>query len=147
MTYHRTGHQRAARKNQRNLMETAMTGTAAGLDLIPDGDDYILKVKGKSKVRLTADQVLILAQSAQSLMGRILARRNPATAGAEAVLVTPVAQIELNEDLLTQEIFLTLIDPNGGRLTWSLPIPLAENLIERLPKRLAELKNKPQTEH
>lgn len=125
--------------------------TSTDLDLVEDGDDYILHVTDAAgqttQTRLTGDQVLKLAQSARSLMGRILARRNPATAGTEAVLVTPVAQIELNDDSLTSEIHLTLIDQYGARLICGLPIQIAELLVDRLPKWIAGLKNQKPTEH
>jgi hypothetical protein len=122
----------------------------AGLDLVKDGDDFILSVivinaKGrrrKSKVRLTEDQVLTLAQSSSALRGDILLRRNPATAGIDAVLVTPVARIGLSEDAIGQNLLLTLAAPNGGRLTFQLSVPIAELLMLTLGAELADLKEK-----
>ena len=126
-----------------------MAGTTTGLDLVEDGDDFILKVKNAkgrwSKVRLTSDQMLTLCRSAQPFQDYILKRRNPTTEGVVAVSLHPAVQIELNDDLLTQEIHLTLIDQNGGRCGHSVPVALAELLVEKLPARIAYLKNKKST--
>jgi hypothetical protein len=120
--------------------------STADLDLVEDGDDFILSVvnaKGKkSKVRLTADQVLKLAQSSAALRGHILLRRNPATAGIDAVLVTPVARIGLSDDVIGENLLLTLAAPSGARLTYQLSVPIAELLMQTLQAELADLKEK-----
>jgi hypothetical protein len=120
-----------------------------GLNIREDGDDFILVVTDASdkttEVRLTSDQMLTLCRSAQPFQDYILKRRSPTTEGVVAVLLHPAVQVELNDDLLTQEIHLTLIDQNGGRQGHSLPVQLAEDLVASLPDRIAYLKNKKST--
>jgi hypothetical protein len=125
-----------------------MSGNA-GLDLTEDGDGFILTVVdatgAATKTKLTAEQLLILSQSAPAFRERILSKHKLSVPGMDVVLATPVVQIGLNEDSLGQDILLTLIAPTGGRLTYALPVHIAEHLAERLPVRVADLKNKNQT--
>ena len=118
----------------------------SGLDLKEDGDDFLLCVTDlagtTTETKLTADQVPILSQSAPVFRERILARYKPSAGGTDVVLATPVVQIGLNEDSLGEEILLTLVAPNSARLTYALPMHIAEHLAERLPIRVADLRKK-----
>jgi hypothetical protein len=125
-----------------------MTSTSSGLDLTQDGDDFVMTVSDPSgqtiRVRLTAEQVLRLAQSVPLFRDQALAKFHPTGGGASAVFVTPVGQIELNQDLLGENILLTMIAPDGASQTFALPSQVAEQLGQRLPVRLAEmLKSQP----
>ena len=117
-----------------------------GLDLKEDGNNFILSVTDvagtKTEIKLTPEQVLTLSQSAPVFRERILSRYKPSVAGTDVVLATAVAQIGLNEDSLAQDILLTFVAKNGARLTYALPMHIAEHLSERLPLRVAEMKKK-----
>jgi hypothetical protein len=121
---------------------------ASGLELTEDGDGYILSVAGPSgesaQVKLTAEQVLVLAQSAPLFRERVLLRRKPKAEGVEPVLVTQVVRVGLNEDMLRENILLTMIDNAGASMTFALPPEIVTLLAQRLPARLAEmLKSQP----
>lgn len=126
--------------------EEAMTGKTAGLDLQPQGDDFVMSVEHANgtttKVILTADQLLILAQSAPRFRDHILSKRHPSAGNIDAVLATPVAQIGLNTDALEQEILLTMIGENRARLSYAVPEHLAQELVDKLPKHIARLREK-----
>jgi hypothetical protein len=114
-----------------------------GLDLQDEGDGFSLLVtdqNGKtSKVALTDDQLLTLAQSAPLFQARVLAKRSRTEAGVEAVYSTPVKEAILNTDLLGEKILLTLVAPNEARVVYELTPHLANNLVQRLPDRILEV--------
>jgi hypothetical protein len=124
--------------------EEAMSGALAGLDLVPDGDGFSLSVtnaSGKTSVtRLTAEQLLVLAQSAPLFRERILSQRHPAPGSVDAVVATPVIQIALNTDALDQDLLLTLYGSNWAGQTFAVPAHIAQLLVERLPDWIAKLK-------
>jgi hypothetical protein len=114
-----------------------------GLDLVDDGDNFLLKVTNKdgtiTDVQLSSDQVMTLGQSAQLFQARILAKRSRKEAGVEAVFSTPVQEAILNTDLLNEKILLTLVAPNNARVVYELTPHLANNLVQRLPARILEI--------
>jgi hypothetical protein len=116
----------------------------AGLDLIPDGDDFILSVTNTAdettRIRLSADQLLTLAQSAPLFRERVLSQRHRAPGNVDAVVATPVVQIGLNTDALDQDILLTMIGSNWAGQTFAIPAHIAQHLVERLPDWIAKLK-------
>jgi hypothetical protein len=120
-----------------------MTEKTHGLALDPDGDDFVLRRDNPdgtvSELRLSADDVLTLSQSAPLFRERILARRNPATGGVEAVLVTPVAQFRATPDSLGVDILLTLAFANGAQLTYSLSPRVASLLAKHLAEELVKM--------
>src|ERR1700730_3709137 len=97
------------------------------------GDDFLLsrtEADGKrSEMVLSEADVIKLAQSAQQLTQAILARRS--RPGADAIVLTPVAQIALNVDHHKTEIQLLMIDPHGARIGFLLSPDIARRLVER----------------
>jgi imidazole glycerol phosphate synthase subunit HisF len=115
----------------------------------PRGNDFVvvrIDASGKrSRMALSEDNILTLAQSALRLRDHILAKRSRSGVVAEAM--TPVSQIEMQVDLHGSEIFLTMIDRHGARVGFSLPPAVAQPLAERLPVRLAEILRARPTSH
>lgn len=91
----------------------------------------------KTSVLLNEDDIITLAQSLPPLRDRILARQS--RPGAEAIAMTPVAQIALNVDFHKSEVHLLMIDRHGARTGFALPPEIARELAERLPVRLDEI--------
>jgi hypothetical protein len=116
---------------------TMTSPSTHGLDLKEDGDGFALLVTNAngtiSQVHLTAEQLLILAQSAPLFAERALAKFRPSTAGVEPVFVTQVKEIFLNVDSLAQGVLMMPIAHSGSRLMFELTPDLAQDLIERLP--------------
>jgi hypothetical protein len=116
---------------------------SVGLDLVDEGDGFSLLVNdanGKvSKVNLTDEQLLTLAQSAPLFQARVLAKLGRKEAGVDAVYSTPVKEAILNTDLLGEKIILTLVAPNEARVAFELTPHLANNLVQRLPERILEI--------
>lgn len=90
-----------------------------------------------AKIVITSDDVLRLGHNAQSLSGRILAQQS--RPGMNAVVMTPVAQVELNTDLHKSAIHLTMFDQYGTGIGFSLVPEVARPLADRLPVRVAEI--------
>jgi hypothetical protein len=116
----------------------------AGLDLEADGDTFMLSVTNAAgettHVKLTAEQLLVLAQSAPNFRERILSQRHPSPGKIDAVVATPVIQIALNTDALDQDILLSMYGVNWAAQTFAIPAHIAEHLVERLPDWIAKLK-------
>ena len=114
-----------------------------GLDLVEDGDDFLLKVTDRTGATtatlLTSEQLMTLAQSAPLFQARILAKHSRAEAGVEAVHSTPVEEVILNTDLLKEQILLTFVMPNSATIVFALSPWLANNLVQRLPDRILEI--------
>jgi hypothetical protein len=121
-----------------------MTNTESKLSLDPDGDDFVLHRKAEdgtvTTMKLSATDVLTLAQSAQSLRDHILAKHSREGAEHSPVAVTPVAQVGLDDGSLGETIHLTMIGPSGSRAIFELPLQIADLLMQRLPPRLARLR-------
>jgi hypothetical protein len=108
-----------------------------------EGDTFVLSAvnrNGKTqRIVLDEDDIINLGQSAQHLKDQILARRS--RPGADAIVLTPVAQFYLNVDHHKTEIQLTMIDRRGARMGFSVPPHVAQSLIEPLRARLADIAN------
>jgi hypothetical protein len=121
---------------------------ASGLNLDPNGDDFILSRTGDdgvtARISLTAADILALTRSALALRGRSLADRQPASGDVEAVLATPVESASLHREMLGDNFLLTLTSPDGNRLAFALPAGLAAGIAERLGEMLAEQAAAPQ---
>ena len=107
------------------------------------GNDFVLSRKADdgsiSTIELSEADILTLAQSAQALQLEILRRHDPQGVGHLAVAVTELAQIELHAESLGEAILMTLIARNGNRLTYAMPLQLAQNLLARLPTFVSRL--------
>jgi len=116
---------------------------ADDIDLVDDGDDFILKVMAKdgsnSEVRLSEKQMMTLSQSAQAILSRIAARHNPRADEVSAVVTTPVVQIGVQPDSLEEAVLLTLASSTGTQMTFALPPHIARLLAEHLPASIAEI--------
>jgi hypothetical protein len=115
----------------------------AGLDVVEDGDDFILSVTAKdgkaSTVRLTEEQMMTLSQSVPLFRDRIVLRRSPEGADVSAVVVTLVSHIGIQPDSLKDTVLLTLQSNTRGRMTFGLPPHAVRLMLEHLPKSLAEI--------
>lgn len=58
-----------------------------------------------------------------------------------AVFVTDVTRVGLAHDALGESILLTMIAGNGAQMMYSLSDEIAQTLAERLPVKLAEMRN------
>jgi hypothetical protein len=123
-----------------------MPFTSTGLELVEDGNAFVLRVKDArgaiTETRMTEAQLITLIQSTPKFQEIILARHAPKGEGISPVVVTPVVQIELNENSLGEGLLLTPIASNGSRMTFELPPEIVRHLIARLPVRLAALEAK-----
>lgn len=110
--------------------------TPSGLDLEPDGDDFVLSRTDRdgvtARIALSAADILALTRSALALRERSLSQRQPANGEVEAVLATPVVEVALNRELLGDNLLLTMISADGNRLTFALPSALAADLAGRI---------------
>lgn len=97
----------------------------------------------KTEMVLSTANVLTLAQSAQRLRDQLLPRLS--RPGPDAISTTPVVQVGLNTDLHKTAIHLTMIDPNGAQMSFSLPLQVARQLAERLPGRVREIEEEKPT--
>jgi hypothetical protein len=111
------------------------------LQLEANGDGFVLRrvaADGSvSQMELTADNVLTLAASAQSLTDQILAART--RSGAVAARVTEVAQIALDTDIFATAIHLSLIDRHGALVTFALSQFYAQQLVDHMPSWIAKI--------
>lgn len=124
---------------------------SAELELIHQNNDFILRrttATGTSQFVLSEDDVLTLAQSAEELRQLIVAKHTPSGLEGRPVVATPAPEATLNYDALHGEILLALIQPNGRRHPFALPLKTAKALHEALPRWIAEataaLAKKPQ---
>jgi hypothetical protein len=110
------------------------------LTLEPEGNGYRLREVDENgsvgEMFLTDETVLTLAQSALKLRAAVLAKRS--SPASHPVSVTRVGQIGLNHDALLPEVHLTLRAEDGTEQTFSVPLTLAKNLLEALPRHIAE---------
>jgi hypothetical protein len=115
----------------------------AGLDLVEDGDDFILSVTDKnnaiSKVRLTEQQMMTLSQSAPLYRDKIALRRSPEGADISAAVVTPVTHVGIQPDSLKESVLLTLQSSTRGRLHFGLTPDIVRLMLKHLPKSLEEI--------
>jgi hypothetical protein len=113
------------------------------LNLEEKDDGYVITRTDKgghqTNLWLSEDDILTLSQSAAGLRQSILAKRNPATGGVEAVFATVVSQFSVLPDTLSQDVLLTLVGPNGAQTIFAIPPEVAPLLAERLPKVVAEI--------
>ncbi len=113
------------------------------LSLDEEGDDYVLtrtQPDGTTtNIILSPRDVMTLAQSAPLFRERVLSRLYPPGGGASPVFATVAEQVRVAPDALGEAILLTLIAPNGAGVTFEIPAPLAQELAERIPVRLAEM--------
>lgn len=111
------------------------------LSLDPDGNDFLLRKVAAdgtaTAIKLSDADILTLAQSALILRSHVLAKRS--REGADAVMLTPAARIELNTDLHNSEIHLAMIDRHGASAWFSLSLELARLLRDGLPPRVSEI--------
>lgn len=119
-----------------------MPEASSGLNLDPNGDDFILSRTGDdgvtARISLTAADIFALTRSALAIREKKLAERQPASGDVEAVLATPVETVALHRDMLGENILLALTGPDGNRFAFALPAALAANLAERLSHLLEE---------
>jgi hypothetical protein len=123
-----------------------MSETKAPLSLDPVGREFKLTridERGqKTEIMLSEDNVLTLAQSAELLRGRILAKYTKEGQAHPPSVVMPVAQIELNADVHYTNIHMTLVQPNGARSPcFGLPSDVAQALVQSLPGWISQLDN------
>lgn len=122
-----------------------MTPNKTNLALDEDDEDFILRRANddgtSSEIRLSADDVLTLSQSAANLRQRILAKRTPAAGGVTPVFATNVARFGLAPDTLGEDVLLTLIAQNDSQTVFALSPDIARLLAERLPHHIAHVAN------
>jgi hypothetical protein len=121
-----------------------VTKRKPGLSLDPKNGDFVLRrttENGNTRsITLSRDDVLTLAQSTQRLRDHILAQHSPAGGTISMVAVTPVVQTGLNVDVLSGDVFLTMVSSSGAQATFSFPQDIARNLADRISARLAQMR-------
>jgi hypothetical protein len=98
-------------------------------------DGYVL-CRGKLNFALSDQDIIDLAQTIPALRDRVLSRFSRA-GSVEPVVVTPVAEVGLNTDVLGENLILTLGVPSGAEIRYSLPLPQADFLVDRIPAHVA----------
>ena len=110
------------------------------LSLKREGKDVVLRqvdAEGnRSAIRLSENNFRTLALSARQLLDRILAERS--RRGANVMASIRVAQCILNTDLHKSVILLTMVDPNGEKMSFEIPPDVGRQLSDRLPALLAK---------
>jgi hypothetical protein len=109
----------------------------------PVGNDFLLTRRdtggNETVITLSEADILSLALSAQALQLEILRRRDPRSEGPLAVPAAELVHIELHHESLGESLLMTAVDKNGNRLTYAMPLQLAQNLLARLPAFVARL--------
>ena len=114
------------------------------VEIDENGAGFVIRQRNEnglvvSELKLTGADVLVIAQSAQTLKARILERLQPPGGMHGAVFSTPVEGMNLSETSLADALLLTLRAPNGAETTYTLEPELAAQLAERLAARLSIL--------
>lgn len=126
-----------------------MPKRAAGLSLDAEGNGFILRrtnPEGRTVgMRLSAQDVLTLAQSAQALREQVISRHDPEGERVRAVYATPVVQVGIAPEAIGERILLTLIGPSATELTFAIPAHIAQHLVDRLPHFLQQMRSGPST--
>jgi hypothetical protein len=60
--------------------------------------------------------------------------------GVQAILVHPVARALLQSDAVQENVLLTVEGPSGRQMTLSFPLPLAVELLRRIPGLVAKMR-------
>jgi hypothetical protein len=111
------------------------------LQLEPWNDGFLLRrtqTNGHvTEIELSENNILTLAQSAQTLRDHILAKHSPAGAEGQPIVATPAPKVRLNFDPLHGEILLSLVEPSGFEHPFALPVNTANSLLEELPRWIA----------
>ena len=97
--------------------ELAVIGASTdNLQLEPWNDGFLLRrtqTNGHvTEIELSENNILTLAQSAQTLRDHILAKHSPAGAEGKPIVATPAPKVRLNFDPLHGEILLSLVEPS-----------------------------------
>lgn len=90
-----------------------------------------------SQIRLSDDDMLVLAQSAQSIRAAINAKHS--RPGAEAVVLSTVTAIELGSDHHDTEAYMTMIGDDGTRTGYRLTFDVAETHALNFPRLFLQL--------
>lgn len=99
---------------------------------------YAIVGDDEQEVILSENDILSLAQTAQTLRGHILAKHSHGS-GATARYVSNVSEVVLNVDLHKSHVYLEVIDEAGLSMAYALPAQVARMLSDRLPARVVEL--------
>jgi hypothetical protein len=84
---------------------------------------------------------MTLGQSAPLFRQRVLSKFYPSAEGISPVFATVTSQIGIHKDALGENILLTLVAPNGASLIYEIAPALAEELAQRIPVHLAEMRS------
>jgi hypothetical protein len=116
------------------------------IDLTEDGDHFVLKSTlpdgSGSSVILSAKDLVTLTQSSHLWQDRVVLRLNPRAKEASAVVATRARKIGLNVDALGESILLSLIAPNGSKVTYALYKNISLELSKQLPIYVSKLGKK-----
>jgi hypothetical protein len=78
------------------------------------------------------------------LRDHVLAKRSKI--GAEYVVMTKVAQIEIAPDAHLSEVHMTMIESDGFQTTYGLDLSVAKPLAESLPRQIAQIERAAKSE-
>jgi hypothetical protein len=85
---------------------------ASDISITEEDAGFLLSVGGSrgrtQKIKLSSDQVIALATSAQSMRSRALLKQNPTA--ENLVVAVPISHFDLKPDALWQVALLTLFD-------------------------------------
>lgn len=76
---------------------------------------------------------------------RILSHAQPISGSARAIVSHPVGGVEIAMDALAENLLLTLFAPTGERMTFSLPVSVADYLAAEIPSTLRRAADDPLT--
>ena len=111
--------------------------------LVAVGDEFIFTHIGDQNtptvLSLSEQDVLSLAQSAESFRDHILAKHTPKGGGLPPSVNLPVSHVGLNHTILEGDLVLSLFQASGREHRFSMPRRVAEALPRAISDYLATM--------
>jgi len=115
-----------------------------GIRIDPDGKDWVLHRTEEdgtaTSIRLSAENVLSIAEAAPSLQARVTATLPGAAGSHQRTFAVPLAALEVGADAVDY-LLLRATLPNGLRQTYSLSSEQAQELSDLILERLAMIRS------
>lgn len=120
-----------------------MSAIPVGLSFDETEDGFIIRQKdfdGKvAEIKLSEEDFWGLKGTIALWSDRILAHRQAGSGSVQALVVHPVAQVQLAVDVLQQDVLLTIVAPTGAQMVLAFPPHIAAHIAAEIPGILEEM--------